>query len=242
MIDQKIQTMFDTAKKIVFLTGAGVSTASGIPDYRSKNGLYTNDKTDKPAEYYLSVDCLRDEPKVFYQYEKSNMYYPDAKPNVIHDRQAEFTQKKDAVVVTQNIDSLYRKANTKNLVEFHGNLYNVYCQKCRKKVDYKDYLNSMYHRNCGGVLRPDIVLYGEGLNPSAISKSIKAVSEADLIVIVGTSMRVYPFAGLIDYRPQNARVLAVNEEQLSFTFPFTMIKQNAVDFFDDLNVNASSKN
>lgn len=237
MIDSKLQAEFDNAKRIVFLTGAGVSTASGIPDYRSKNGLYTNDKSDKPAEYYLSTDCLRDEPKVFWEYEKSNMYYPDAKPNVIHERQAEFTQKRNAVVVTQNIDSLYRKANTQNLVEFHGNLYKVYCQKCHKTVNYKDYLKSMYHENCGGILRPDIVLYGEGLDPVAISKSVKAVSQADLIVIVGTSMRVYPFAGLIDYRSQNAKVLAVNEEPLQFGFPFTMVKENAVDFFKDLTVN-----
>ncbi|MQM78020.1 NAD-dependent protein deacylase [Lentilactobacillus buchneri] len=237
MIDSKLQAEFDNAKRIVFLTGAGVSTASGIPDYRSKNGLYTNDKSDKPAEYYLSTDCLRDEPKVFWEYEKSNMYYPDAKPNVIHERQAEFTQKRNAVVVTQNIDSLYRKANTQNLVEFHGNLYKVYCQKCHKTVNYKDYLKSMYHENCGGILRPDIVLYGEGLDPIAISKSVEAVSQADLIVIVGTSMRVYPFAGLIDYRSQNAKVLAVNEEPLQFGFPFTMVKENAVDFFKDLTVN-----
>lgn len=238
MIDSKIQAEFDDARRIVFLTGAGVSTASGIPDYRSKNGLYTNDKSDKPAEYYLSSDCLRSEPKVFWEYEKSNMYYPDAKPNVIHERQAQFTQQRDATVVTQNIDSLYRKAGTKNLIEFHGNLYHVYCQKCHKTVDYKDYLNSMYHENCGGILRPDIVLYGEGLDPVAISKSVDAVSKADLIVIVGTSMRVYPFAGLIDYRSQNADVLAVNEEQLQFSFPFTMVKENAVDFFKDLKVNA----
>lgn len=237
MIDSKLQAEFDNAKRIVFLTGAGVSTASGVPDYRSKNGLYTNDKSDKPAEYYLSTDCLRDEPKVFWEYEKSNMYYPDAKPNVIHERQAEFTQKRNAVVVTQNIDSLYRKANTQNLVEFHGNLYKVYCQKCHKTVNYKDYLKSMYHENCGGILRPDIVLYGEGLDPVAISKSVEAVSQADLIVIVGTSMRVYPFAGLIDYRSQNAKVLAVNEEPLQFGFPFTMVKENAVDFFKDLTVN-----
>ncbi|GAA3184043.1 NAD-dependent protein deacylase [Lentilactobacillus kefiri] len=238
MIDSKIQAEFDDARRIVFLTGAGVSTASGIPDYRSKNGLYTNDKSDKPAEYYLSSDCLRSEPKVFWEYEKSNMYYPDAKPNVIHERQAQFTQQRDATVVTQNIDSLYRKAGTKNLIEFHGNLYHVYCQKCHKTVDYKDYLKSMYHENCGGILRPDIVLYGEGLDPVAISKSVDAVSKADLIVIVGTSMRVYPFAGLIDYRSQNADVLAVNEEQLQFSFPFTMVKENAVDFFKDLKVNA----
>ncbi|GHP13119.1 NAD-dependent protein deacetylase [Lentilactobacillus fungorum] len=238
MVDEDIQSEFDHAKKIVFLTGAGVSTASGIPDYRSKGGLYTNDRSNRPAEYYLSSDCLRDEPKVFYQYEKKNMYYPDAKPNVIHEKQAEFTKKKGATVVTQNIDNLYREAGTKNLVEFHGNLYNVYCQKCRKKVNYKDYLTSMYHRNCGGILRPDIVLYGEGLNPSAISQSVDAVSKADLIVIVGTSMRVYPFAGLIDYRSANAKVLAINEEALSFSFPFTMIKENAVKFFKDLKVTA----
>ncbi|WP_283679310.1 NAD-dependent protein deacylase [Lentilactobacillus sp. Marseille-Q4993] len=237
MISAELQSKFDSANNIVFMTGAGISTPSGIPDYRSKNGLYTNDKSDKPAEYYLSSECLNREPEVFYDYMMKNMYYPDAKPNVIHEKQAAFSKQKNATIITQNIDGLYQKAGATNLVEFHGTLFDVYCQKCGQHVDYHDYLKSMTHEGCGGVLRPNIVLYGEGLDANAISQSVTAMSNADLVVIVGTSMRVYPFAGLIDYRANDAEVVAINQEQLSFPFPFTMITDDAVNLFESLQVN-----
>ena len=238
MIDQNIQTKFDDAENISFMTGAGVSTPSGIPDYRSKDGLYTNDSSDKPAEYYLSVECLNNEPVIFYQYMIKNMYYPDAKPNIIHNKQSEFTRKRNATIITQNIDGLYKKANANNLVEFHGTLYDVYCLKCGQHVDYHEYLSDMYHENCGGILRPNIVLYGEGLNENSVSKSINYISNADLIVIVGTSMRVYPFAGLIEYRKPNAEIIVVNKEKISVDFPYIMVQTDAEEFFKDLNVNS----
>ncbi|KID41061.1 NAD-dependent protein deacylase [Fructilactobacillus fructivorans] len=236
MNQDNIQEKFNNAKNIVFLTGAGISTPSGIPDYRSKGGLYTNDKSNKPAEYYLSHDCLVNEPEVFYEYVKKNMYYPDAKPNVIHEKQAELTRQNRASIITQNVDNLYEKADAKNLNEFHGNLYHIYCQKCGKHVDYHEYMKSMYHKNCGGILRPNIVLYGEGINTQTVENSVRLMSQSDLIVIVGTSMRVYPFAGLLDYRNPNADVIAINQEALHFDFPFTMVKEDAVDFFDKLKV------
>ena len=236
MNQDNIQVKFNNAKNIVFLTGAGISTPSGIPDYRSKGGLYTNDKSNKPAEYYLSHDCLVNEPEVFYEYVKKNMYYPDAKPNVIHEKQAELTRQNRASIITQNVDNLYEKADAKNLNEFHGNLYHIYCQKCGKHVDYHEYMKSMYHKNCGGILRPNIVLYGEGINTQTVENSVRLMSQSDLIVIVGTSMRVYPFAGLLDYRNPNADVIAINQEALHFDFPFTMVKEDAVDFFDKLKV------
>ncbi|CAM2837716.1 NAD-dependent protein deacylase [Fructilactobacillus fructivorans] len=236
MNQDNIQEKFNNAKNIVFLTGAGISTPSGIPDYRSKGGLYTNDKSNKPAEYYLSHDCLVNEPEVFYEYVKKNMYYPDAKPNVIHEKQAELTRQNRASIITQNVDNLYEKADAKNLNEFHGNLYDIYCQKCGKHVDYHEYMKSMYHKNCGGILRPNIVLYGEGINTQTVENSVRLMSQSDLIVIVGTSMRVYPFAGLLDYRNPNADVIAINQEALHFNFPFTMVQEDAVDFFDKLKV------
>lgn len=236
MNQDNIQEKFNNAKNIVFLTGAGISTPSGIPDYRSKGGLYTNDKSNKPAEYYLSHDCLVNEPEVFYEYVKKNMYYPDAKPNVIHEKQAELTRQNRASIITQNVDNLYEKADAKNLNEFHGNLYDIYCQKCGKHVDYHEYMKSMYHKNCGGILRPNIVLYDEGINTQTVENSVRLMSQSDLIVIVGTSMRVYPFAGLLDYRNPNADVIAINQEALHFDFPFTMVQEDAVDFFDKLKV------
>lgn len=234
-MDTQIQSLFDNAKHIVFLTGAGVSTASHIPDYRSKNGLYSTDTTGKPAEYYLSHACLNNEPDVFYTFVKENMYYPDAKPNVIHEKQAELTRQDRASVITQNVDDLYNKVDTKHLVEFHGNLYHVYCQKCKKVVDWHKYLESDVHKECGGILRPGIVLYDEGLNQKNIVDSIQLMQQADLVVIVGTSMRVYPFAGLLDYRNPSAPVLAINQEKLNLGIDFTMIQQDASKFFDDLN-------
>lgn len=231
-----IQILFDNSKRIVFLTGAGISTPSGIPDYRSKNGLYTNDKTSKPAEYYLSHECLVKEPAVFYDYVISNLDYPDAQPNVIHEKQAALTRAARATVVTQNIDNLYEKAHTENLIEFHGNLGRIYCQKCGVKTDLATYRHSMVHENCGGILRPDVVLYGEGINEQVVMDSVTALQKADLIVVVGTSMRVYPFAGLLDYRNPAAQVLVINQEKLNLPEPFIMEQGNAVDIFKKLRV------
>lgn len=232
-MDETIRRAFEQAKHIVFLTGAGVSTPSGIPDYRSNNGLYTHHKN---AEYYLSHTCLTQEPDVFYDYVKTNLYKPAAKPNVIHEKQAALTQQDRATIVTQNIDNLYREAGAKHLVEFHGNLYRVYCQKCHQQVDWHDYLKSPVHEGCGGQLRPDVVLYEEGLNEANISNAVNAMENADLIVITGTSMRVYPFAGLLDYRNPMAPVIVINNEPLSFSFSFEMVQEDAAKFFEQLKV------
>ncbi|KRK99199.1 NAD-dependent deacetylase [Secundilactobacillus odoratitofui DSM 19909 = JCM 15043] len=232
-MEATIQRAFEQSKRIVFLTGAGVSTPSGIPDYRSNNGLYTGHRN---AEYYLSHTCLTKEPSVFYDYVKQNLYKPEAKPNVIHEKQAALTQQDRATIITQNIDNLYHQANAKHLVEFHGNLYHVYCQKCHQDVDWQTYLKSPVHANCGGQLRPDVVLYEEGLNEENIANAVNAMSNADLIVIVGTSMRVYPFAGLLDYRNPMAPVIVINNEALSFPFDYQMIQQDAASFFEALQV------
>ncbi|WP_367295396.1 NAD-dependent protein deacylase [Levilactobacillus yonginensis] len=232
-MEARLQATFDDAKHIVFLTGAGVSTPSGIPDYRSKNGLYTGHRN---AEYYLSHTCLVQEPQVFYDYVKQNLYYPDAKPNVIHQKQAALTQQDRATVITQNIDNLYNVAKTKHLVEFHGNLYKVYCQICGATVDWQDYLKSPYHQDDGGWLRPDVVLYDEGLNTLNVQRAVAAMGQADLVVIVGTSMRVYPFAGLLDYRSDGARVVVVNQEKLDLGFDYQMVQADATEFFNNLRV------
>ena len=235
-MDAKIQKMFDQAHHIVFLTGAGVSTPSGIPDYRSKNGLYTKDKSSKPAEYFLSHSCLVNEPKTFYKFVMKNMYYPNAKPNAIHLKQAQLTREGRASIVTQNVDNLYREAHAKNLVEFHGNLYHVYCEKCGKSVDWHEYLKSPIHKTDGGTLRPGIVLYDEGLKQSNIIRSVQMMEDSDLVVIVGTSMRVYPFAGLLQYHKSGVPVIAINQEKLNLGVPLTMIQTDAVNFFKELKV------
>lgn len=227
------QELFDNAKHIVFLTGAGVSTASGIPDFRSANGLYTKNKN---AEYYLSHRFFESDPDGFYDYCKNNLYFPDAKPNVIHEKQAAFTQQDRATVITQNIDNLYEEAGTKHLVDFHGNLYHVYCEKCHESVPVADYLKSRIHEKDGGNLRPDIVLYDEGISQTAISQSLNAMANADLVVIVGTSMKVYPFAGLLQYANPSAKVLAINQQALDLPVDFKMIQEDATKYFADLDV------
>lgn len=231
----ELQALINQAQHIVFLTGAGVSTASGIPDYRSKNGLYTNSQQSKPAEYYLSHECLVNEPEVFYNYLKTNLYYPNAKPNIIHEVQAKLTRQGKATVITQNIDGLYRQAQTERLLEFHGNLTEIYCQKCGQTVSFDQYLNSRIHVNCGGELRPAVVLYGEGLNERVVAESVAAMQAADLVVVVGTSMRVYPFAGLLDFQ-QAGVTIAINEEALTLGNHVQMMVANAVDVFDQLQV------
>ncbi len=232
-MDTQIQQLFDNAKRIVFLTGAGVSTASGIPDFRSANGLYTQDKN---AEYYLSHRYFSSDPEGFYEFCKKNLYFPDAKPNVIHQKQAALTNQDRATVITQNIDNLYEEAGTTHLIDFHGNLYHVYCEKCGETVPVADYLKSRLHAKDGGSLRPDIVLYDEGIKQDDIMNSVRAMQAADLVVIVGTSMKVYPFAGLLEYRNPDAQVLAINQQKLNLPCEFTMVQTDATKFFDELQV------
>ena len=232
-METTIQTAFDDAKHIAFLTGAGVSTASGIPDFRSANGLYTQNRN---AEYYLSHRYFASDPDGFYEFCKKNLYFPDAKPNVIHEKQAALTQQDRATVITQNIDNLYEEAGTKHLIDFHGNLYHVYCEKCGEAVPVADYLKSRIHAKDGGPLRPDIVLYDEGIKQQNIIDAVKAMQAADLVVIVGTSMKVYPFAGLLEYRNPIAKVVAINRQELRFSFDFEMVQEDATKFFAELKV------
>lgn len=232
-MDKQVQALFDNAQKIVFLTGAGVSTASGIPDFRSANGLYTQDKN---AEYYLSHRYFATDPAGFYEFCKKNLYFPDAKPNVIHEKQAALTRQDRATIITQNIDNLYEEAGAQHLIDFHGNLYHVYCEKCHETVPVEDYLKSRIHQKDGGALRPDIVLYDEGIKQEDIINSVRALQQADLVVIVGTSMKVYPFAGLLEYRNPQAQVVAINQQPLNLPCEFTMVQTDATKFFADLQI------
>ncbi|EBF5181776.1 NAD-dependent protein deacylase [Listeria monocytogenes] len=227
----KLNEALKKAERIVFLTGAGVSVSSGIPDYRSKNGLYAGMSS---PEYMLSHTCLVREPEKFYQFVTENMYYPDAEPNAIHTKMAEIEAEKDVTIITQNIDGLHEKAGSKKVVNFHGSLYHCYCQKCGMSVTAQEYLKSDIHSGCGGVIRPDVVLYEEAISESAIDQSLAAIRQADLIVIVGTSFRVSPFCNLTDYRNKKARIFAVNKERISLPYPFEMMESDAVKVFAEI--------
>ncbi|CAM3020465.1 NAD-dependent protein deacylase [Leuconostoc gasicomitatum] len=233
LVTPKIQERFDSAKQIVFMTGAGVSTASGIPDYRSKNGIYNG--VDLRPEYLLSKTAFRNEPEKQYQFMIDNMYFPMAKPNIIHDKMAELTQHNKAKIITQNVDDLHVKANSKpdNLVRFHGSLYDIYAPIDGEKTDVMAYLKSMTRLD-GAVLRPNITFYEE--MPFDVDKSVIWVQSADLIVVVGTSFRVYPFAGLLNYANTKATIMSINLEHIETSFNVDQIIGDATDFFDELKI------
>lgn len=215
---EEIVSAIQAAKKITFLTGAGVSTPSGIPDYRSLQGVYHG--IERP-EYLLSHSALLHEPQKFYDFIK-NLYHPDALPNAIHTVMAELEKLKETWVISQNIDQMHRKAGSKNVVDFHGNLYDCYCMKCGQSVAWEDYLHNDRHENCGGQIRPNVVLYEEGFQDEVINQALSAVRQADLLVVVGTTFQVYPFASLVDYREASAKVIGINQ---------TRIENPAIQYF-----------
>ena len=231
LVTPDIQQLIDNAKNIVFLTGAGVSTASGIPDYRSKGGIY--DGIALRPEYLLSTDALASEPEKMYEFAKENMYFPDAQPNIIHEKMATLTQNNRARIITQNVDSLHLKAGAKNVIEFHGSLYNIYSTTDGKPSDVDTYLQSPY-REDGALLRPAITLYGE--IPFRVDEAAQWMTQADLVAIVGTSFVVYPFAGLLQYARPNVPVLAVSLEQIPAPAHVKQVVGDAREFFSELQV------
>ena len=231
-VSNEQQALFDQAQHIVFLTGAGVSTASGIPDYRSKGGIYDDSKVVERPEYLLSTDALRDEPLKMYQFMKENMYFPDAKPNIIHQKMAALAQAGRAKIITQNVDSLHRLP-ADQLIEFHGSLYNIYAVIDHQPASVEDYLESPY-REDGVLLRPGITLYGE--IPFRTDEAISWMAQADLIVIVGTSFVVYPFAGLLDYAQVGTPIMSVNLTTIDAPSHVMQITGDATQFFNDLTV------
>ena len=207
---QKLQQMVDESHRIVFFGGAGVSTESGIPDFRSVDGLY-NQKFDYPPETILSHSFFVSHTAEFYDFYRQKMICLTARPNAAHRKLAELEAAgKLTAVITQNIDDLHQKAGSKNVLELHGTLYRNYCVKCGKQFDL-DYVtaNDGITRcdACGGIVRPDVVLYEEGLDQETIYKSVDYISKADVLIVGGTSLNVYPAAGLLNYYRGNKLVL-----------------------------------
>ena len=206
---EKLQKMIDESKRIVFFGGAGVSTESGIPDFRSVDGLY-NQKYDYPPETILSHTFYIKKPDEFFRFYRDKMLFTDAKPNAAHIALAKLEEAgKLTAVVTQNIDGLHQSAGSKKVYELHGSVLRNYCEKCHKFHDIDAILNStgVPTCECGGRIKPDVVLYEEGLDQNSLSGAVRAISEADMLIIGGTSLAVYPAAGLIDYYRGNKLVL-----------------------------------
>jgi NAD-dependent deacetylase len=186
---------------IVFFGGAGVSTESGIPDFRSVDGLY-NQKWKYPPETILSHSFFSQYPEEYYRFHHEKLVIDGAKPNRAHLRLAELEREgKLRAVVTQNIDGLHQAAGSKNVLELHGSILRAYCSRCRKpySADAMNHCDGVPHCGCGGVIRPDIVLYEEPLDQSVMERAVEYIQNAQVLIIGGTSLGVYPAAGLINY-------------------------------------------
>ena len=200
-IEQFLQWVKES-DNIVFFGGAGVSTESGIPDFRSVDGLY-NQQYDYPPETILSHSFYRSKPEEFYRFYRNKMLCLDAEPNITHIKLAELEKAgKCKGIVTQNIDGLHQKAGSKNVMELHGSVLRNYCEHCNAFMSAEDILHSEgvpRCKECGGPVKPDVVLYEEGLNQKTLQDAVYYIGHADMLIVGGTSLAVYPAAGLIDY-------------------------------------------
>lgn len=197
----RLQEMIDQSSRIVFFGGAGVSTESGIPDFRSVDGLY-HQKFDYPPETILSHTFFVSHTEEFYRFYREKMICLGAKPNHAHIKLAEMeAAHRLSTVITQNIDGLHQKAGSRNVLELHGSVHRNYCQKCGRFFDAAWILDTtgVPHCPCGGIVKPDVVLYEEGLDDATVEESLRQITAADLLIIAGTSLTVYPAASLIQY-------------------------------------------
>lgn len=201
-IIEKFKSAVSESNYIVFFGGAGVSTESGIPDFRSTDGLY-NQKYKYPPETMVSHTFYVQRTEEFFEFYKDKMLFPEAEPNAAHKKLAELEKEgKLKAIVTQNIDGLHQKAGSKEVLELHGSVHRNYCTKCHKFFDLDYVIKSdgvPKCDECGSIIKPDVVLYEEGLDSSVIARTIDHISHADMLIIGGTSLVVYPAAGLIDY-------------------------------------------
>lgn len=198
---EKLQQIVDRSKRLVFFGGAGVSTESGIPDFRSKDGLY-NQKYKFPPEYMLSHDCFVERTEDFFEFYRDKILAYEAKPNAAHLFLAELEKKgRLSAVVTQNIDGLHQDAGSSRVFELHGSVRRNHCTRCGAFYGLESVKaqKGVPRCACGGVIKPDVVLYGEGLDEDTVSGAISAIENADAMIIAGTSLTVYPAAGLIRY-------------------------------------------
>ena len=211
---EEFKKMIKESNNIVFFGGAGVSTESGIPDFRSKNGLY-NQKYKYPPEEILRHTFFMTHTEEFFEFYKAKMNSLKYQPNTTHKKLAELEKEgKLKAIITQNIDGLHQKAGSKNVLELHGSVMHNYCMKCGKEYSAEYVFNSVGvpKCECGGIIKPDVVLYEESLNEGTLEKAVEAIEEADVFIVGGTSLTVYPAAGLIRFYKGNKLVLINKDE------------------------------
>ena len=241
---EKLREYINKSNNIVFFGGAGVSTESGIPDFRSKDGLYNQHDVrfdQYEPEYLLSKECLYNNSKVFYEFYRQKLDTRNVEPNITHKVLAKMeADGKVNAIVTQNIDGLHQKAGSKNVFEIHGTTQRNYCSKCGKSypADFLyEFKDSIPKCECGGLIRPDVTLYGEGLPKAAVSDALNAISRADMLIVGGTSLQVYPAAQFITYFQGN-HLVVINKEKLDIMMnPETdlMITDSLGNVFQEIN-------
>ena len=198
---KRLKELVDSSDNIVFFGGAGVSTESGIPDFRSTGGLY-HQEWKYPPEVILSHTFYESNPEEFFRFYRAKLLAPDAKPNAAHKKLAEWeAEGRLKAVITQNIDGLHQASGSRNVLELHGSVHRNHCQRCGKFYGLEHILRTegVPRCSCGGIIKPDVVLYEEGLDQHTLQKAVYYISNADVLIIGGTSLTVYPAAGLIDY-------------------------------------------
>ena len=213
----KLKQIIISSDNIVFFGGAGVSTESGIPDFRSADGLYSESYA-YPPETILSYSFFKSNTEEFYRFYMEKILYPDAKPNNAHKALATLEkQGKLKAVITQNVDGLHEEAGSKNVIELHGSALRNLCMKCKDCYPVDIIINSKKVPlcKCGGIIKPDVVLYEEGLSPVVISKATKTICEADVLIVGGTSLNVYPAAGMINYY-RGSNLVLINKSETPY--------------------------
>ena len=213
---KKLKEWTDAARKIVFFGGAGVSTESGIPDFRSTGGLY-HQEWKYPPETILSHTFYKSNPEEFFRFYRAKMLCPGAKPNAAHKKLAEWEREgKLLAVVTQNIDGLHQAAGSRTVYELHGSVLRNHCEKCGKFYGLDHILNTtgVPRCGCGGIIKPDVVLYEEALDDKVVDGAVNAIAQADLLIVGGTSLNVWPAAGLINYF-QGDRLVLINKSAVA---------------------------
>ena len=214
---ETLQKWVDESSNIVFFGGAGVSTESGIPDFRSVDGLY-HQKFEYPPETIISHSFYEKNPAYFFRFYREKMLPLGFEPNITHKKLAELEQKgKLRAVVTQNIDGLHQKAGSRTVYELHGSVLRNYCTRCRKfyPAEYVKNADGVPLCTCGGIVKPDVVLYEEGLDEQTLQNAVMAIRAADLLIVGGTSLTVYPAAGLLQYY-RGSRLVLINRDETPY--------------------------
>lgn len=233
---QQLQSMIDKSNHIVFFSGAGVSTDSGIKDFRSKDGLYAM-KKKYPVEYMLSSDMFYNHTEEFYEFYRESLNCLEAKPNIVHIylKKLEDASKLEAII-TQNIDGLHTKAGNKKVYEIHGSIYRNHCIKCHKDYDAKRVFNSKQipKCSCGGIIKPDVVLYGESLSNDVYQEAIYSLQKADMLIVAGTSLTVEPASSLVRLFHGKYLVIINRTETLYDSLADLVIHDSLKEIFEKL--------